>query len=91
VRARGQGSTPRKRILPDPAADERSDSTALAVAIGGVMCPVPFVMSAVAVRMAAAPREQARPRKATATIALAVATMLAQAAIIVLLVLGVIP
>lgn len=66
-------------MLPDPAIDDRSDSTALAVAIGGVMCPVPYLMSGVAIRMAGRP---GRTRRATAAYVLSVVTVLAQTALI---------
>ena len=60
-------------MLPDGATDPRSGETALAVALGGAICPVPFVMS-VAARRIAAPRTTRRARLAhriaTATIAL---------------------
>jgi hypothetical protein len=66
-------------VLPDPAKDERSDSTALAVAIGGVMCPVPFLMSAAAIRMTSSP---ARSRRATTARLLSFATIAGQFALI---------
>lgn len=63
-------------MLPDPRTDPRSAETALAVALGGAICPVPFVMSAAAMRLAA-PRASRRARiayrLAAATIALQVA------------------
>jgi len=38
--------------LPDGRTDPRGGETALAVALGGAICPVPFVMSAAALRIA---------------------------------------
>jgi hypothetical protein len=49
--------------LPDGATDPRSGETALAVALGGALCPVPFVMSVAAMRIAA-PRATRRARAA---------------------------
>ncbi len=40
--------------LPDSGRDPRGDQTALAVALGGAICPVPFVMSAAALRITGA-------------------------------------
>jgi hypothetical protein len=62
-------------VLPDPALDSRSDSTALAVAVGGVMCPVPFLMSAAALKIAGDPR---RSRRAAVAYGLSVATIIGQ-------------
>jgi hypothetical protein len=56
--------------------DPRSGETALAVALGGAMCPVPFVLS-VAARRIAAPR---RTRRATVAYWIATATIALQAA-----------
>jgi hypothetical protein len=67
--------------LPDPATDPRSAETALAVALGGAICPVPFVMSAAAMRIAR-PRASRRARVAYW---LAAATMVLQAAVLVAL------
>lgn len=39
-------------MLPEHDNDPRSDETAFAVAAGGVICPLPFVMPAVAMRIA---------------------------------------
>jgi hypothetical protein len=65
--------TSRPIALPDGAADPRSGETALAMALGGALCPVPFVMSAAAMRIAR-PRRTRRARiaywLAAATIAL---------------------
>jgi hypothetical protein len=61
--------------LPDPATDPRAGETALAVALGGAICPVPFVMSAAAMRIAR-PRATRRARVAYW---LAAATIAAQA------------
>lgn len=72
-------------MLPDPARDPRSDTTALAVAIGGVMCPVPFLMSAAAIRMTG-PRS--RSRRGGIAFWLSVLTILAQVALIAVLLLG---
>jgi hypothetical protein len=63
-------------MLPDPRTDPRSADTALAVALGGAICPVPFVMSVAAMRIAA-PRASRRARIAYW---LAAATMMLQAA-----------
>lgn len=65
-------------MLPDPATDARSDTTALAIAIGGAICPVPFVMPAAAIRIARAPR---RSRRATVALVLAWLTIVAQVAL----------
>jgi hypothetical protein len=69
-------------MLPDPRTDPRSADTALAVALGGAICPVPFVMSAAAMRIAA-PRRTRRARiaywLAAATIALQAAGLVALA------------
>ena len=66
--------------LPDGATDPRAGDTALAVALGGVICPVPFLMSAAAIRIAA-PRRTGRARIAhwvgVATIALQAAALAA--------------
>lgn len=71
-------------MLPDPE-EPLADQTALAVALGGVICPVPFAMSAAAMRIA-------RPRRSriasaafwigTATIVLQVAGLVALAVVI---------
>lgn len=49
--------------IPDPAADPRSDTTALVIAVTGVIGPVPYFMAAAALHMAGSPR---RSRKAAA-------------------------
>ena len=71
--------------LPDGATDPRSGETALAVALGGAICPVPFVMS-VAARRIAAPRRTRRARVAywiaTATIVLQAAGLIALAVVL---------
>jgi cytochrome bd-type quinol oxidase subunit 1 len=61
--------------LPDGTTDPRSGETALAVALGGAICPVPFVMSIAALRIAA-PR---RTRRARAAFWLAATTIALQA------------
>lgn len=61
--------------LPDGTADPRAGETALAVALGGVICPVPFVMSATALKIAR-PR---RSRRARVAYAVAAATIALQA------------
>jgi hypothetical protein len=63
-------------MLPDGRVDERSGETALAVALGGVICPVPFLMSAAALQIAA-PR---RTRLARVAYVVAVLTIVLQAA-----------
>lgn len=69
--------------LPDSGTDRRAPETALAVALGGAICPVPFVMSAAAVRIA---RPAARSsRRARVALAIAVATIAAQALAVVAL------
>ena len=71
--------------LPDPRTDPRSADTALAVALGGVICPVPFVMSAAALKLAR-PRASRRARVAyavaAATIALQAAGLVALAVVL---------
>jgi hypothetical protein len=71
--------------LPDPATDPRSGETALAVALGGAICPVPFVMSVAALRLAR-PRASRRARVAywlaAATIALQAAGLAALAVVV---------
>lgn len=62
-------------MLPQ-ADDPRAGQTALAVALGGVICPVPFVMSAAAMRIAA-PR---RTRTAGVAFWVGAATIAAQVA-----------
>jgi hypothetical protein len=62
--------------LPD-ATDPRAGETALAVALGGAICPVPFVMSAAAMKIAGPRRTTRRARVAYR---LAVATIVLQAA-----------
>lgn len=63
-------------MLPEHTTDARSDETALAVAAGGVICPVPFVMPAVAMRIAS----HRSSRLARAAYWLAAVTIVAQAA-----------
>ena len=71
--------------LPDGTTDPRSAETALAVALGGAICPVPFVMSIAALRIAA-PRTTRRARiahtLAAVTIALQAAALLAVAVVL---------
>ncbi|WCB96399.1 hypothetical protein DSM104299_05158 [Baekduia alba] len=71
--------------LPNPTTDPRAAETALAVALGGAICPVPFVMSAAALRIAA-PRATRRARIACAiaatTIVLQAAALVAAAALL---------
>jgi hypothetical protein len=67
--------------LPDGTTDPRSGETALAVALGGAICPVPFVMSVAALRIAA-PR---RTRRARIAYALAATTIALQATALVAL------
>ena len=43
-------------MLPSPADDPRSDTTALVVAVSGVIGPVPYVMAVAAIRMAGSPQ-----------------------------------
>ena len=43
-------------MLPNPAEDPHSDTTALVVAATGVMGPVPYLMAVAALRMAGGPR-----------------------------------
>jgi hypothetical protein len=85
--AKGIRSPPARVItfmaLPSATTDPRAGETALAVALGGAICPVPFVMSVAALRIAA-PRTTRRTRiawwLAAATIALqaaAIVTVLA--------------
>ncbi|WP_354697617.1 hypothetical protein DSM112329_03253 [Paraconexibacter sp. AEG42_29] len=61
-------------MLPTPADDPRSDTTALVVAVSGVIGPVPYVMAVAALRMAGSPR---RSRKAAAAIGVASLTIVA--------------
>ncbi len=72
-------------LLPDPTPDPRAGETALAVALGGVICPVPFLMSAAALRIAG-PRRDRRARAAALvarlTIALQVAGLVALAVLL---------
>jgi hypothetical protein len=73
--------------LPDPATDPRSAQTALAVALGGAICPVPFVMSAAAMRIAAPRASRAARiafRVAAATIVLQALGLVALAVVLVL-------
>ncbi len=62
--------------LPDAGTDPRGDQTALVVALGGVICPVPFLMSAAAIRIAR-PR---RTRLARAAVWVGAVTIVLQAA-----------
>jgi hypothetical protein len=66
---------PARRVLPGES-DARSGETALAVALGGVICPVPFVMSAAAMRIAS-PR---RSRRAKVAYWIALTTIVLQVA-----------
>jgi hypothetical protein len=61
--------------LPNTTTDPRAAETALAVALGGAICPVPFVMPAAALKIAA-PRATRRARIAWW---IAAATIAAQA------------
>jgi F0F1-type ATP synthase membrane subunit c/vacuolar-type H+-ATPase subunit K len=61
--------------LPD-ARDPRAGETALGVALAGVICPVPFVMPAAALRIAA----DGPTRRARLARRVALATIVAQAA-----------
>lgn len=67
-------------MLPRPETDPRSDTTALVVAVSGVVGPVPYVMAVAAVRMAGSPR---RSRRAATAIAVAAATMVLHTAVLV--------
>lgn len=73
--------------LPSATTDPRAGETALAVALGGTICPVPFVMSVAALRIAA-PRTTRRTRIAwwiaAATIALQAAALVAALALVAL-------
>lgn len=62
------------------AEDPRSDTTALVVAVSGVVGPVPYVMAVAAIRMAGSPK---RSRKAAAAIAVGVVTCLLHTAFLV--------
>jgi hypothetical protein len=75
--ARPPGAT--GRLLPDGARDERASQTALAIAVGGVICPVPFVMPGAAIRIARGAQHGPRRRLARAAIWIARATIAAQA------------
>ncbi len=66
--------------LPDGATDPRGADTALAVALGGVICPVPFLMSAAAMQIA---RPQ-RSRRAQVAYWLGAVTIVLQAAALLL-------
>jgi hypothetical protein len=73
--------------LPDPTMDPRGAQTALAVALGGAICPVPFVMSAAALRLAAPRASHAARiahRVATATIVLQALGLVALVVVLVL-------
>jgi hypothetical protein len=59
-------------MLPHPADDPRSDTTALVVAVSGVIGPVPYVMAVAALRMAGSPR---RSRRAATAIGVAATTI----------------
>lgn len=72
----GSSPKPARRVLPDGESDARSGETALAVALGGVICPVPFLMSAAAMRIAS-PR---RSRRAKVAYGIAVTTIVLQVA-----------
>src|SRR4051812_5415324 len=73
--------------LPSATTDPRAGETALAVALGGAICPVPFVMPVAALRIAA-PRATRRTRiawwLAAATIALQAAAIVAVLVLVVL-------
>jgi hypothetical protein len=73
--------------LPSASDDPRAGETALAVALGGAICPVPFVMSVAALRIAA-PRTTRRTRiawwLAAATIALQAAAIVIAVAFVLL-------
>jgi hypothetical protein len=73
--------------LPDATTDPRAGETALAVALGGAICPVPFVMSAAALKIAS-PRATRRARiawwLAATTIAVQAAALVALTAILLL-------
>lgn len=69
-------------MLPDPDTDPRADSTALVFAISGVACPVLFVMSVAAIKMAGDPR---RSRRAAAAYGVSVLTIVLHAALVVFL------
>ena len=63
-------------MLPDPERDEHSGEAALVVALGGVICPVPYLMSGAALRMAG----KRRSRASRAAFWVACATIVAQTA-----------
>ena len=67
-------------MLPSAADDPRSDTTALVVAVSGVIGPVPYVMAVAAIRMAGSPR---RSRKAAAAIAVGAVTVVLHTAFLV--------
>ena len=64
--------------------DPRADQTALAIALGGVICPVPFLMSGAAMRIAA-PRRTRVGRVAYWIGAVTIAAQLAGIAVLILL------
>lgn len=70
-------------MLPSSADDPRSDTTALVVAVSGVIGPVPYVMAVAAIRMAGSPR---RSRRAAVAIAVGAATVVLHTAVLVWLV-----
>ncbi|QEC46150.1 hypothetical protein FSW04_00260 [Baekduia soli] len=59
-------------MLPSPHEDPRSDTTAMVVAVTGVIGPVPYVMAVAALRMAGSPR---RSRRAATAVIVAAATI----------------
>lgn len=61
--------------LPTSEADPRAGETALAVALGGLMCPVPFVMSAAAMKIAGSRNS----RRTSIAVWLALVTIVLQA------------
>jgi hypothetical protein len=62
--------------MPDGESDPRGDQTAMAIAAGGVICPVPFLMSGAAMRIAS----HRSTRLARIAYWLGAATIVAQAA-----------
>ncbi|MTD44430.1 hypothetical protein GKE82_09030 [Conexibacter sp. W3-3-2] len=73
-------------MLPSAADDPRSDTTALVVAVSGVVGPVPYVMAVAAIRMAGSPR---RSRKAAVAIGVGAVTCVLHTAFLVWLALRV--
>jgi hypothetical protein len=60
-------------MLPNASEDPRSDTTALVVAVTGVIGPVPYLMAAAALRMAGNPRRSRQAAAATVVAAITIA------------------